>query len=91
MITQTILNVIGKTLISIIGLIPPLSASLMGNINTVIASLGDLALWCSKVGVIIPWGTAFNAAQLFFAFWLAAASVYMLRFLISLVTGGGGR
>lgn len=90
MITQMILNVIGRTIIGIVSLIPPLSADVTSRIGSTIAAIGSAAQGIAKFGVIMPWGSLWSAAQIFMAFWLAAAVVYLVRFVVSLVTGGGG-
>ena len=90
MITQLILNVMGRTIIGIVSLIPPLSADITARIGSTISAMGSVAQGVAKFGVILPWGTLWSAAQLFMAFWLAAAVIYLVRFVVSLVSGGGG-
>lgn len=91
MITQSILNLMGRTIIGIVGLIPGIPPDVQANIASMVTSLGTLAGQVAMFGVIIPWSMVWAASKVFLGAWLAAAVIYMVRFLMSLVTGGGGR
>ena len=90
MITQNILNLIGKTIIGIVQLLPDLPPSWTNAIVSAVGGLGTIAGRIAHFGVIMPWSTLWTAAQIFLGMWLFAALITMIRFVISLVTGGGG-
>lgn len=91
MITQNILNVIGHTIIGIVSLIPGIPPDVLAGINRAVTEMGKLSAQVAMFGVIMPWGMLWTASKIFLSAWLAAALIYIVRFLMSLVTGGGGR
>lgn len=90
MITQNILNVIGRTIIGVIQLIPALPAEVASSVQTAVGYLGVISTKVAMFGVIVPFSQMWTGAKIWLACWLAAAVIYVARFLISVVTGGGG-
>lgn len=90
MITQIILNFIATTIATVVGWIPNLPASVMNSAARITGYLSELGGTIAATGVIMPWAAFVGVVGVWLGALAVAFGIWVSRFVVSLVTGGGG-
>lgn len=90
MIVQIVLNFIGTLISTIIGWIPTLPEQWVSGIATGLAWLANLAGLIAPLGVIMNWSQFAIAAGIYITALAAVVAISIIKYILSLVTGGGG-
>lgn len=90
MISQIVLNFVASLLATIVGWIPPLPESWSTGFANGLGWLGTLANNVASLGVIMNWPAFAAAAGIYVGAIALFIAIWGMKFVLSLVSGGGG-